>query len=186
MMTYIYPMMPNYISSSMIPQFDKDKHYIGEIKKNGWRCLAVKESGALLLWTRHKTLIHDALPLTRDALSHLPDGTIIDGELIDKRTKDIKDVYYAFDIISLKGENLCGEPWSIRRNLLEQTLDGIDVQISEPVSTGKAFLYKLALEKGEEGIVMKHIKSKYIVSTSGCVSNPLWVKAKRPEKCFNT
>lgn len=185
-MTYFYPNAPNFIEPGMLSEFDRNPAYIAERKKNGWRCLAIKAAGSLLLWTRHHTLIPDPLPLTRSALADLPNETIIDGELIDRRTKGTKDTYYAFDILMLSGRLLFGLEWRERRRLLEKTVGGMDVMLSEPINTGKELLYALAIADGDEGIVLKNIHSRYIMSQRKCEPNPFWMKAKQVERSVRT
>lgn len=182
---YFFPMSPVYLHPDNLKDFDKDHRFIGERKKNGWRCLAIKTGGALTLWTRHKTIIHDALPLTRAALSQIPDGTAIDGELIDRRTKDTKDTYYAFDCPIFSGLTLFGHPWSVRRQYLEKAMEGIDVLLSVPVHINKSGLYDLAIAEGDEGIVLKRTDSKYAFSTKAC-QKVSWIKIKQPEAAFKT
>ncbi|RPJ11835.1 MAG: hypothetical protein EHM36_00725 [Deltaproteobacteria bacterium] len=186
-MNYIYPNVPNWLDPSEVSQFDRKPEWIAERKKNGWRCLAVRNSTALELWTRRHSLIPDELPKTRAALSMLKPDTIIDGELLDKRTKDTKDHYYAFDIIYNEGKLLASMPWILRRKILEEVLQDIpDIEISIPVTLGKSHLYQVAIEEGDEGIVLKNTDSKYLIDYQSCPSNPYWIKAKQPEKCFKT
>ena len=182
-MKYCYPNMPNFIDSSTVDNYKKD--YIAERKKNGWRCLAVRDE-ALALWTRKKTVIPDTLALTRWELMKLPEGTIIDGELLDKRTKDIKDHYYAFDIQFYKGESVMHLPWKERRDILETAIitNNVMIELAEPIMLGFSTLYKLAVETGDEGIVIKNVNSKYIINLNDCPHNPMWFKAKRPEQHF--
>lgn len=184
-MTYLYPNLPNWIDPAKVAEYDPNIEWVAERKKNGWRCLAMRTPEGLELWTRRHTLVHDPLPITREALLHLNPGTIIDGELIDKRTKDIKDHYYAFDILMLDGRLTTGFTWQLRRALLEQTLKFIPgIEISEPITVGKSHLYRVAVEQGDEGIVLKNVNSKYLVDYKSCPKNPLWIKAKAEEKAF--
>lgn len=186
-MRYFYPNLPNWLDPSLVVEYDKKPSWIAERKKNGWRCLAIRDENSLTLMTRRNTLINDPLPVTRNALQNLLPSTIIDGELMEKRTKDIKDLFYAFDILFDNGKQVTGLPWKERRQRLEKALKGIDgIEISEPVSVGKSYLYDLAIQEGNEGIVMKEINSKYIVDFSKCPSNPHWIKAKRAENHFLT
>lgn len=183
-MQYVFPNLPNWIEPSSVDNYKP--HYVAEVKKNGWRCLGWKKKEGLELWTRRKTIIPDSLPKTREYLSQLPDGTIIDGELLDKRTKDIKDHYYAFDILFLEGKPVMHLPYVARRELLEVTIAkyGVWVELAKPIQLGFSALYDLAVKNGDEGIVIKHTKSKYLVGLSDCPHNPKWFKAKRAEKCF--
>lgn len=184
-MKYLYPNLPNWIDPSGLTEYDPKIEWVAERKKNGWRCLAMKNEEGLELWTRRHTIIHDPLPITREALSHLNAGTIIDGELMEKRTKDIKDHYYAFDILMYEGKLMTGFTWQLRRAILEQALKFIPgVEVSEPITVGKSHLYRVAVEQGDEGIVLKNVNSKYILDYNSCPTNPLWLKAKAPEKAF--
>jgi len=186
MIKYCYPNVPNWIDETTVDNYKSG--YVAERKKNGWRCLAVRDEKGLTLWTRRKTTIVSDLPVTRELLFHLPVGTVIDGELLDKRTKDIKDHYYAFDIQFLNNKSIMHLPWAERRKQLESvfTQNGLfgRVELSEPVQLGFSTLYKLAVADGDEGIVLKHSQSKYIVDIRKCPANDQWFKAKRAEKCF--
>jgi bifunctional non-homologous end joining protein LigD len=181
-MRYFYPNLPNWIDPSLVVEYDKKPSWVAERKKNGWRCLAIRDENSLTLMTRRNTLINDQLPVTRNNLHQLLPSTIIDGELMERRTKDIKDLFYAFDILMDNGKQLTSLPWKERRKRLEAVLKDMEgIEISDPVSVGKSYLYDLAIQEGNEGIVMKEINSKYIVDFTKCVSNPHWIKAKKPE-----
>lgn len=181
---YVYPNLPNWIDPMAVEKYQP--HYIAEAKKNGWRCLAWRKKDGLELWTRRYTLIKDPLPKTRELLMNLPVNTIVDGELLDKRTKNIKDHYYMFDIQFLEGKSVMSRPWHERREILEKVVAqyGIWTELSEPIQLGFSALYKLAIEHEDEGIVIKNINSKYVVDLKSCPHNPQWFKAKRPEPCF--
>lgn len=185
MINYYYPNSPCWIDSSTVDNYKGG--WIAERKKNGWRCLTIIDE-KLTLWTRRHTILRDDLPQTRKLLSRLPQGTVIDGELVDKRTKDIKDHYYAFDILFNKGESVMHLPWEKRRAQLESLFQecGLtgEMEMSEPIQLGFSTLYKLAVESGDEGIVLKKINSKYIVDCRRCPKNPFWLKAKVAEKQF--
>jgi ATP-dependent DNA ligase len=183
-MKYLYPNLPNWLDPESARGFDKKTDWIAERKKNGWRCLAIRTETGLELWTRRHTIIHDPLPMTRSALGELPPLTVIDGELIDKRSKDIKDHYYAFDILFAAGKQLTGMSWTLRRKILEEVMKYIPVEISEPIIPGKYLLYETAIADGDEGIVMKCINSKYLVDYGSCPKNPYWMKCKKAEDSF--
>jgi ATP-dependent DNA ligase len=188
-MQYLYPCKPQRISvdSDLLSRLDNDPAYVGEVKKNGFRCLAVKEDGALSLWTRHKGLIHFPLPELRAGLKELmPDNTVVDGELLQVRTKTVKEVFYAFDIIRLRGSLVTNEPLYVRREMLEHLeLERCPkVELAKQVTTGKRKLYYDAIaddSDANEGIVVKKLSSKYIASDRRCVEHPFWLKVKKDE-----
>jgi ATP-dependent DNA ligase len=124
-MKYWFPCKPNRLSptSELFNRLDNDAGWIAEVKKNVWRCLAYKEGGALTLWTRHHTTINDPLPQLRGLLTEmLPDGCVIDGELLQNRTKAIKGVYYVFDLLAVDGASVMNLALWRRRQLLAAIL----------------------------------------------------------------
>ena len=183
-MKYLYPCKPNPLSpeSRYFDDLDRDVQWVAEIKKNGWRCGVYRDSG-LTLWTRHKTVIHEPLAALRDSLMAVPENTILDGELIHFRTKDIKGALYLFDILVLRGRQITDLPLADRRKHLEDIavkLSGIP--LAEQVRVGKKNLYLQAIkEPVNEGIVLKKLDSKHLVSEKRCPQNPFWLKVKRPE-----
>jgi ATP-dependent DNA ligase len=183
---YYYPNKPNRIDPELVSNYEKP-NWIAERKKNGWRCLAIREPEKLDLWTSSHRLFPNPLPITREALAGLPPMTVIDGEMQNNRTKDIKDLFYAFDILMWEGKWLFGQPWRSRRALLELATRDIEgILVSVPIHTGKKMLYQMAIEEGDEGIVMKELDSTYLIATKGTIDNPLWIKAKQPENCMRT
>jgi ATP-dependent DNA ligase len=186
---YLYPSMPNRLnpSSRYFETLDKDTAWIAEVKKNGWRCLVVKDAGSVTLWTRHKTTINEPLDEIREALASLPDGTMLDGELIfTRRVKGIPDALYLFDALYLKGERLTSLPLSKRKGILtliyRDYLVSPMIELAEMVRIGKRELYCRSIEGDvNEGIVMKHLGSPYPASDAKCMDNPHWLKVKRIE-----
>jgi len=187
--SYLYPCNPNRLQhdSPLFDEMDKDIGWIAERKMNGWRCLAFKDKDRLYLMTKHKTLIKDPLPDLRDNLCKImPGDTMLDGELIDKRTSGIKKTYYLFDALKISGEDITGWSWSKRRERLEGLVDTARraelILLSVPVEVGKKNLYYQAIgEEGCEGIVMKKKDSKYLASKTSCQDNPFWIKVKKDE-----
>jgi len=185
-MKYYFPCKPNRLSpgSDLFRRLDNDPNWIAEVKKNGWRCLAYKEGGTLTLWTRHHTTINDPLPDLRALLTEmLPDGCVLDGELLQNRTKQVKGVYYVFDLLMLEGAPTTGLPLWNRRQLLETVVTPTGpITLATQYQIGKVKLYHDSIEgEANEGIVLKHINSTYNASESRCLQNPHWLKVKRVE-----
>lgn len=185
MMKYFYPCKPNPLSpdSRFFAELDRDASWIAEVKKNGWRCLVYRDS-SMTLWTREKTTINDPLESLRASLMAVPEQTILDGELIHKRTRDIKGKLYLFDIIMFKGKLLVDLPLCERRKYLEDAAPAApDIEMAAQVRVGKRQLYHQSiLEEVNEGIVLKKLNSRYLISEKRCPQNPFWLKVKRPEK----
>jgi ATP-dependent DNA ligase len=189
---YLYPCKPNTLTpdSKLFDELDRDIGWIAEVKKNGWRALPTKdESGSLTIWTRHKTLIKDAVPELREALAEMmPAGTILDGEFINNRTKGVKGKLYLFDIIMLEGKLLIDMLLRERRKILEGVVkETQDIVLAQQVRVGKKQLYYQSTEGEEnEGIVIKRLDSKYLASEKSCPQHPYWLKVKRVENHIKT
>ena len=56
--------------------------WLVEWKYDGIRCQAIKRDGKVFLWSRGEDLITDGFPEIADAASGLPDGTVLDGEIL--------------------------------------------------------------------------------------------------------
>jgi len=188
--TYYFPCAANEISidSDFMDELDKSAEWEASCKKNGWRMLIQKIAGEVILWTRHKTLIKQAVPELREVFRALPDDTMIDGELLSTfRIKNEPDSAYLFDIIMLKGDLLVKQPLWERRIALEavleesQIIDHPKIELAKQVRVGKKNLYWQALEEWpvNEGIVLKKIDSPYPISPVKNLTNPYWLKIKR-------
>lgn len=144
-----------------------------ELKLDGFRAEAIKQDRRVTLYSRRKKEL--GFPDVAAALKGLPDGTVIDGELValdlegrpsfnllqNYRSASAHIVYFAFDILAHEGRDLTHLPLSDRRSLLRRTVQPNEsVTISEWSTSAKAindFVEKHALE----GVVAKRIDSKY-------------------------
>lgn len=191
MLPYLYPQLPNraYFGTPFFTKLDKDSRYIAEIKRNGWRMMAIKSDKQLGLWSRHKKLIKNTknsdLSGIRSSLAYIPDDSMIDGELLDRRTKDIKDVYYVFDILYWGGKMLFQLPLWERREFLESVIKPNDhILLADQFMVGRKQLYLKALQQGDEGIVFKRRDMYYIANKIESKTNPTWIKVKKDEDHF--
>lgn len=190
-MKYLYPCLPKPLSPNnrYFDELDHDIFWIAEIKRNGWRCLIEKDNGQIILWTRHHTLVTMPLESLRESLLNLPDGTMLDGELINyKRIKGSADSLYLFDILYLKNQKIYNLPFRKRRGILELAFKDYlsmskDIELAQQVQVGKKALYYKSIEGDlNEGIVLKNLSADYPVSEQKCLDNVTWIKIKKAEK----
>ncbi|MED1203264.1 RNA ligase family protein [Heyndrickxia acidicola] len=157
--------------------FDSED-YITELKLDGIRLLLSKFDNKVRLYTRHNNEVTSLFPEIYKDLE-IPDGTILDGELIVpgpnggpdfeavmERFKSARSTHFlqfcVFDIIYYKGEKVANWPLIQRKELLSklnfQTEHVVLVQWVE----GNAIAYFNAVKENSlEGIVQKRKDSRY-------------------------
>ena len=107
-----------------------------ELKLDGYRLLAMKSDGKVTLYSRRGTDLSWRFRNVTAALAALPDETVIDGELValdeqgkpnfnllqNFRSADSHIMFYAFDVLVRREEDLTKQPLSKRREILESTI----------------------------------------------------------------
>jgi DNA ligase D-like protein (predicted ligase) len=147
-----------------------------EVKLDGYRLEAVKQSGETTLYSRRGNILNEKFQYIADALKKLPDSTILDGEVValdahnrsdfnllqNFRSAETKIHYYAFDILMLKGKLMTQLPLDERRALLAKALPINDHIGLSVVDRGPAtHILKFVQKHGLEGVVAKRGDSVY-------------------------
>jgi len=152
--------------------------WLYELKFDGYRALAIKKGGRVRLHSRNDNDFTARYSSIAEALSGLPDDTVIDGEVValdadGKPSFNMLQNYgsaatplhiFVFDLLVLSGRDLMAEPLVKRRDLLEKR---VLPKLSEPVRYSpelKASLKDLIQSvkaQGLEGLVAKRRNSKY-------------------------
>jgi bifunctional non-homologous end joining protein LigD len=186
---FIEPQLP-----SLVDQPPEGKHWIHEVKHDGYRSLVIVERGGARVYTRNGYDWTDRYPFVVRAATNLRcKSAIIDGEAIVQDGNGASDfealrsamrwqpqtiILYAFDLLHLDGKDLRHRPLSERRAKL-QHLVGSDtesrIQFSEEVDGNGDALFKACAEQTLEGIVSKHALAPYRSGRS-----KTWLKTK----CF--
>ncbi|HWP24665.1 MAG TPA: non-homologous end-joining DNA ligase [Candidatus Binatia bacterium] len=170
---FIPPMLA--ASVSQLPQNTSQWTY--EMKLDGYRCLAGKDSRGVRLWSRRGHLFNEDFPAIAQACARLPDETLLDGEVValdaegrpsfnllqHQRSRARAIRFYAFDILVYRGRSLLGLALAERRRLLSRALRGAsaDIQLSASFEAEPADLIRTAKEFGFEGIIAKRQRSLY-------------------------
>jgi bifunctional non-homologous end joining protein LigD len=153
--------------------------WIFETKWDGYRAIAIMDSGKINLLSRNGLLLNTKFAPIVEALKSLNvDTAILDGELVVIDEEGIPRfelvqrigqkpkgelIYFAFDLPYLAGRDLTGVPLVQRRELLGQLVgqEG-PIRFSRAIEErGKEF-FRLARERGLEGIIAKRKDSRYL------------------------
>ena len=162
------------LSVSKLPE---GLEWLWEIKLDGYRALAVKKRTGLTLFSRRKKSFNRQFAHIVEALADLPDGTVVDGELVaidnsgrpdfnllqNSRAEASRIHYYVFDLLRWKGRDLTGLSLIERRGLLKSLVVIRDkrIRMSDHVTATPEALLSAVREQGLEGIIGKRKDSLY-------------------------
>ena len=166
--------------------------WLHEIKHDGFRILARRDSAGVRLITRHGNDFTARFPLVASAVEALPARScLIDGEaivcdenglavfeLIRGHGSKTTAVLCAFDLLELDGKDLRRRPIEERKGLLAKLLHDSDsdrIVLNKHYEEDGAVVFREACSLGCEGIVSKRLGSIYRRGRS-----PLWLKVKNP------
>jgi bifunctional non-homologous end joining protein LigD len=184
------------------PQPFSSDAWLFEIKWDGFRAIAYVNETFSLRSRNDKELKHVFPEL--EELKQLASNVVLDGEIvvvkdgktdfqallersqatspieIELQQKRSPVVYVVFDILEKDGSTLIDLPLTERKRILKDSVkEGKHVLLSDFVETkGKAY-YKIALEKGLEGVMTKKKDSPY---EPGARSSN-WLKIKKLRSC---
>jgi DNA ligase 1 len=178
--------------------------WLVEWKYDGIRAQVVKRAGTVWIWSRGEELMTDRFPEIVALAAALPDGTVLDGEIVvwrgagpapfnllqqrigrktlnKKVLADAPVAFIAYDLLEWQGEDQRAQPQAQRRGLLEAALQaapGLHLSPTEQ-RTGWAELAALREEsraRGVEGFMLKHHDARY--GTGRTKSDGTWWKWK--------
>ena len=98
--------------------------WLWEIKLDGYRALAVRSEAGVTLFSRRRKSLNRQFPYIVEALADLPEGTVVDGEVVaidgrgrpdfnllqNFRAEAARIHYYVFDLLCWKGRDLTRLP----------------------------------------------------------------------------
>jgi DNA ligase-1 len=163
--------------------------WLVEWKWDGIRAQLVRRAGQTWLWSRGEELITQRFPEIAAAATHLPDGTVLDGEVLAfqegrplpfsalqqriGRQKQIAQVmravpvvFVAYDVLEAGARDVRGEPLSTRRERLVSLLgaDGVlrlSTEVDAPTWEALAALRLESRARGVEGFILKRRDAEY-------------------------
>ena len=174
-----------------------------EWKYDGIRGQIVKRAGQVWVWSRGEELVTERFPEIIALAQSLPDGTVLDGEImvwadntpaafallqqrIGRKTlgkkilADAPVTFMAYDLLESGGQDIRMQPQHARRKQLEQTLVNSGLKLSPIESLDSwadfAMLRSESRARGVEGFMLKRRDAAY--GTGRTKADGLWWKWK--------
>lgn len=140
-----YPFFLAYPLEDEIQTLGEPEEWQAEWKWDGIRAQLVRRAGETFLWSRGEELVTERFPEIAEAAALLPDGTVLDGEVMPwkdgaplpfaklqrrigrkklsaKILADIPAVLICYDLLEVGGEDVRSRPLAWRRERLEGLL----------------------------------------------------------------
>ena len=162
--------------------------WLAEWKYDGIRAQLVRRAGSCWIWSRGEELMTERFPEVLSQAEALPEGTVLDGELLvweadvpapfqrlqqrnNRKTLTKKLLaeapvgFVAYDLLEWQGQDQRGQPLRLRRERLEALGAAHGLRLSPRVAAdGWAQLAALraqARARGVEGLMLKGLDSRY-------------------------
>ena len=182
-------------------EFGAPADWLIEWKYDGIRAQLVRRAGKAWLWSRGEELITERFPEIVERARSLPDGILLDGEILVWRDDDPQPfallqkrvtrksvtanvlreapvAFMAYDLLEANGEDMRLRPQRERRAALEQLAGLHDVLISPRVQGESwqqlALLREESRDRGVEGLMIKHLDSTYRVGRTKDANANWW------------
>src|SRR5439155_13909190 len=143
--TMPYPFMLAHPLSGRVESLGELADWLIEWKWDGIRAQLIRRQNQTALWSRGDELVTGAFPEIVQAAANIPDGTVLDGEIVawdealqrpmafaklQRRINrknvelsfwpDVPVAYIAFDLLEFEGRDMRAETLDVRRAQLEQ------------------------------------------------------------------
>jgi len=179
-----------------------DKDWVFEVKWDGFRAIAYLEE-PYSIKSRNGKELKNSFPELQE-LTKLASNIVVDGEIIimregkpdfqsllergqaastleiHRQASSAPAVYIVFDILEKDGKQLTKLPLMDRKAILKESLrEGTNVLLCDFVEEKGESYFKLALEKGLEGVLAKRKDSEYEEG----LRTGSWLKIKKLKTC---
>lgn len=162
--------------------------WLVEWKYDGIRAQVVKRAGQVWIWSRGEELVTERFPEVVALAQPLPNGTVLDGEIVvwkddrpapfallqqrigrktltRKVLADAPAHFIAYDLLEWQGQDLRPRPQHERRAKLAEVVGGTPITLS-PLAEGGDWpalhaLREQSRERGVEGFMLKHRHAAY-------------------------
>jgi bifunctional non-homologous end joining protein LigD len=151
--------------------------WVYEIKLDGYRAVAVKCDRRVSLFSRRKKSFNSQYPYLVEALGELPEGTVVDGEVValddsgrpnfsvlaQFRSGASRIHYFIFDLLVCNGRDLTRLPLSERREMMKSVLRlrSPRIRIAEQFEVSANDMLAAVRQQQLEGVIGKRKDSLY-------------------------
>jgi DNA ligase 1 len=141
-----FPFYLAYALEGELETLGEPREWQAEWKWDGIRAQVIRRDGRTYIWSRGGELVTDRFPELAEAAEQLPDGTVLDGEIMPwkggealpfaqlqrrigrkklgpKILADVPVVLVAYDLLELNGRDLRTEPLTMRRLELSRVVE---------------------------------------------------------------
>jgi len=186
-----YPFFLAYALENDVEELGDPTAWQAEWKWDGIRAQVIRRNGQTFIWSRGEELVTDRYPELAAAADFLPDGTVLDGEIMPWKDgkplpfaqlqrrigrkslggsilSDVPVVLIAYDLLEAGGRDVRGESLGHRREMLLATIGAARSAafVPSPVVTFGSWpeahaAYAEARERCAEGLMLKRTDSVY-------------------------
>lgn len=162
-----------------------------EWKWDGIRGQIVKRNGELFIWSRGEELVTDQFPELHFLKDELPDGMVLDGEILSVKDGKVQSFstlqqrlnrktinkiqlsdapigFFTYDVLEFNGKDIRQEPLEKRRTILEKVIAGLptkDVVLLSPVINFESWEELATIRETARDINSEGIMLKKLSST---------------------
>jgi DNA ligase D-like protein (predicted ligase) len=160
-----------------VPKLINGPDWVYEIKLDGYRAVGVKSDRSVNLFSRRNNSFNSQYPYLIDALAELPEGTVVDGEVValdesgrpnfnllqSYRSQSIHIHYFIFDLLVCNGHDLTKLPLSERRQFMKSVLNlrSHRIRIAEQFDVSATDMLAAVRQQQLEGVIGKRKDSLY-------------------------
>lgn len=144
-----YPFCLAYALDNEPENLGLPEHWQAEWKWDGIRGQIIKRNGELFIWSRGEELVTDQFPELHVLKNELPDGTVLDGEILSVKNGNVQSFstlqkrlnrktinknqlidapigFYSYDVLEHHGEDIRLHPLKERRKILEKVISNLN------------------------------------------------------------
>jgi DNA ligase-1 len=188
-----YPFYLAYAFEEDLETLGRPEEWQAEWKWDGIRGQMIKRNNQLFVWSRGEELMTDKFPEYHALAEHLPDGIVLDGEIIPgrdgkplpfallqtrigrknvtrKQLQEAPICFFAYDLLEWNGEDWREKSMAERRSKLEQVVESINhssIQLSPVIKFTSwdelSSIRNRSRDMNSEGLMLKRKSSIYQV-----------------------